>query len=108
MNYTNLEEKNKEQSAQSFYSYSHEYSNEAYGETYKRELSNFFYSEVISDKHDMVIGPKGEILCFETKIVIKRYIWDERSGTFKRVASNNKKRDVSIMNDETLEEFEEA
>lgn len=108
MSFTNLEEKNKEQVNSPFYTYSNEYSSKIYGEDYKRKLSDFFYSEVVSDKHDMVIGPKGEIICFETKIVIKRYIWDPKSGSFKRVPSSNKKRDTSLMDDEILEEFEEA
>ena len=63
-----------------------------YNEVYKQRLSELYYSMVIGEKRDMLVGSDGDLTFFEIKVVARKFIWDPTIQNFKKVVANSRSR----------------
>ncbi|UAT43370.1 hypothetical protein GUI12_04390 [Anaplasmataceae bacterium AB001_6] len=61
---------------------------DVYCEVYKKKLSELYYSLVVGEKKDMLIGSEGDITFFEIRLVAKKFIWDSELKNFRKIVAN--------------------
>ena len=70
---------------------------------YKKCLSDLYYSFVVGENQDMVVGPDDNVTFFEIKIVPRKYAWNPQTQSFNKIVTRSKvrmKRDPTKLKEE--------
>ena len=54
-------------------------------QAYKNKLQEMYYNYVVLNDQDMLVDGNDQVILFGTKIVVRRYCWNEKTQTFDKV-----------------------
>jgi hypothetical protein len=71
-------------------------------QAFKNNLQEMYYNAVVLNDQDMLIDSNDQVVLFESKLIMRKYTWDERTQSFNKVPTGVRK---SIRKDEHISSY---